>query len=79
MAIHLLNKDGDWTYVNDVNDLGDVLKKARKDAGMSQSQLARGAGVTIRSITHWETGTRKMSLESAERVFRALGELLVIG
>ena len=78
MAIYLLNDFGDRVRVRAVCDLGSALKEVRKEAGMSQSQLAREAGVTTRSITHWENGTRKISLSSAERVLQALGETMVI-
>ncbi len=74
-----MNEGNDQIVIHDADDLGRVLKRARKDAGVSQSKLAKAAGVTIRSITHWENGTRKMSLYSAEKVFRALKKKLVIG
>ena len=74
-----MNEGNDQIVIHDADDLGRVLKRARKDAGVSQSKLAIAAGVTIRSITHWENGTRKMSLYSAEKVFRALKKKLVIG
>lgn len=74
-----MNEENDRIVIHNADDLGRVLKIARKDAGISQSKLAKDAGVTIRSITHWENGTRKMSLYSAEKVFRALKKKLVIG
>ena len=74
-----MNEENGQIVIHDADDLGRVLKRARKDAGVSQSKLAKDAGVTIRSITHWENGTRKMSLYSAEKVFRALKKKLVIG
>ena len=46
---------------------------------MTQAELAKKAGVTIRSITYWENGKKKMTVESADKVFRALEEKLVIG
>lgn len=74
-----MNEENDQIVIHDADDLGRVLKRTRKDAMVSQSKLAKDAGVTIRSITHWENGTRKMSLYSAEKVFRALKKKLVIG
>ncbi len=74
-----MSEENDQIVIHDANDLGRVLKRTRKDARVSQSKLAKEAGVTIRSITHWENGTRKMSLCSAEKVFRALKKKLVIG
>ncbi len=74
-----MSEENDQIIIHNADDLGRVLKRTRKDSGFSQSKLAKDAGVTIRSITHWENGTRKMSLYSAEKVFRALKKKLVIG
>lgn len=74
-----MSEENDQIIIHNADDLIGALKRARKDSGISQSQLAKEAGVTIRSITHWENGTRKMSLCSAEKVFRALKKKLVIG
>lgn len=59
--------------------LGEHLRKTRVTKGMTQAELAQKAGVTIRSITYWENGKKHMTVESADRVFRALGESLTIG
>ena len=74
-----MSEENDQIIIHNADDLGRVLKRTRKDSGFSQSKLAKDAGVTIRSITHWENGTRKMSLYSAEKVVRALKKKLVIG
>lgn len=60
-------------------ELGRILKETRIRKGMTQAELAKKAGVTIRSITYWENGKKKMTVESADKVFRALEEKLVIG
>ena len=60
-------------------DFGKFLKEERKKKKMSQYQLAQEAGVTKRAIAYWESGTKKMSLESAEKVFKALHVSVVIG
>lgn len=60
-------------------ELGKILKETRIKKGMTQAALAEKAGVTIRSITYWENGKKKMTVDSADKVFYALGEKYVIG
>lgn len=60
-------------------ELGKILKETRIKKGMTQAALAEKAGVTIRSITYWENGKKKMTVDSADKVFSALGEKYVIG
>lgn len=55
-------------------ELGKILKETRIKKGMTQAALAEKAGVTIRSITYWENGKKKMTVDSADKVFCALGE-----
>ena len=59
--------------------LGKILKETRIKKGLTQAALAEKAGVTIRSITYWENGKKKMTVDSADKVFCALGEKYVIG
>ena len=56
-----------------------IVKDERIRQGLSQQQLADAAGVTKRAIAHWENGTRKMGLDSADKVFKALHVSVVIG
>lgn len=58
---------------------GVILKREREKKSLSQQGLANAAGVTRRAIVHWEHGTRQMTIESADKVFRALGVSVVIG
>ena len=60
-------------------ELGKILKETRIKKGLTQAVLAEKAGVTIRSITYWENGKKKMTVDSADKVFCALGEKYVIG
>lgn len=60
-------------------DLGKILKEKRMEQGLSQQKLAEEAGVTKRAIVYWENGKKKMSVESADKVFRALHTSIVIG
>lgn len=60
-------------------EYGKYLKEERIKQGKTQQQLADAAGVTKRAIAYWENGSKKMSLESAEKVFKALHVSIVVG
>lgn len=60
-------------------DLGKRLKEERMKQGISQQKLAQKAGVTKRSVIYWENGKKKMNVESADRVFKALHVTITIG
>jgi transcriptional regulator with XRE-family HTH domain len=52
---------------------GDLLREARKRAGVSQAALARRAGKPISSIGRWERGEVLPSLETLRELVRACG------
>jgi transcriptional regulator with XRE-family HTH domain len=52
---------------------GERLKRLRREAGLSQSQLARAAGVPIGTLRNWEQNRRVPLLDTAARVARAIG------
>ena len=41
----------------------ELLQKLRKKAGLSQSGLAKKAGLSVRSIQNWEQGHRRPSVQ----------------
>lgn len=49
------------------------LKEVREDRGLSQSELARRAGVTQQAIAQYESGTRAPSGEALVSLSLALG------
>lgn len=53
--------------------LGDVLRAARKQIGLTQPQLALAAGVGVRFIVDLEAGKPTLRLENVLRVIDALG------
>lgn len=60
--------------------LGDALRAARKQLGLTQPQLALAAGVGVRFIVDLESGKPTLRLENVLRVIDALGgELLLRG
>ena len=52
---------------------GEALKRAREAAGLSQSELARKAGVSLRTIQGWEQGRRSPVSPDFFRLASALG------
>ena len=56
-----------------------IVKDERVRQGLSQKQLAEAAGVTQRAIYYWENGERHMTVESADKVFKALHISVRIG
>lgn len=52
--------------------MGVRFKRLREAAGLSQSQLARAAGVPVTSLQQWEQGRRTPLLDAAARVAEAL-------
>lgn len=60
--------------------LGDAVRHARKQLGLTQPQLALAAGVGVRFIVDLEAGKPTLRLENILRVLHALGgELRVDG
>jgi predicted nucleotidyltransferase len=50
---------------------GELIRRARLDAGLTQSELALRAGISQPSLAQMEKGTRSASEEMLERVLRA--------
>ena len=52
---------------------GENLKKARKDAEMTQSELAQRVGITERSVYNSEKNSRAPKVDIVEKFAQALG------
>ncbi len=52
---------------------GENLKKARKDAGLTQIELARRAGITERSIYNYEYNDRVPRISTVAKLAQILG------
>lgn len=57
----------------------DQLRAVRKQAGLSQAELAQRLDVTSTAISRWEVGARSIDLIVAERWFAACGAQLTLG
>ena len=55
------------------DDLGKRIRALRRQAGLTQEQLARATGMSPSFIGHIERGTRKVSLDTLTEVAKALG------
>jgi transcriptional regulator with XRE-family HTH domain len=51
----------------------ELIQKLREQAGLSQSQLAKRAGVPVRSIQNWEQGHRQPRPPALLPLAEALG------
>ena len=57
---------------------GNLIKLARRDAALSQRELARRAGTSQAAIGAYESGKRSPTLETLARIVRAAGQDLRI-
>lgn len=53
-------------------NISDKLKDARKNAGLTQAQLAEKLGITAQSYSQYETGKRHPKLITIEKIAAAL-------
>ena len=66
------------TSIRSAQQLGDALRTARKQLGLTQPQLALAAGVGVRFIVDLEAGKATVQLQQVLRVIDALGGELEI-
>lgn len=62
-------------FVNDATaTVSGRIREAREAAGMTQEDLAREVGATLRSIQWWESGKRPPKLAYVPKLARATGK-----
>ena len=59
-------------------DIGATLREARLSAGLSQSELARRAGTSQATISAYESGAKRPSVETLSRLLAASGRRLSV-
>lgn len=59
--------------MGDAVSIGASVRSARKDAGITQEDLAHLAGVSVRTVRAIETGTGNPSLQAVVAVSGVLG------
>lgn len=65
--------------MGDVAAIAGGIRQTRKDAGLTQEQLAQLAGTSERTVRAIETGTGNPSLQSVVAVANVLGLKLTVG
>lgn len=60
-------------------NIGEIIEKERKKQNISKTELAKISGCTTRSIDYWESGERKITLENADKILKALKVGFTIG
>jgi DNA-binding transcriptional regulator YiaG len=63
----------DIIQAHDTSGKPSSLAEMRRDAGLTQLQLAEMVGVSQGRLSEWETGVREMSATSCYKVAKALG------
>lgn len=48
------------------------IKELRKKQNMSQIELAKRANIKQQRLSHWEVGTREMSVKNAKKIAEIL-------
>ncbi|MEO3933475.1 helix-turn-helix domain-containing protein [Micrococcaceae bacterium Sec7.4] len=64
--------------MGDVQSIGAGIRSARKDAGITQEDLAHLAGISVRTVRAIETGTGNPSLQAVVAVSDVLGLRLTV-
>jgi transcriptional regulator with XRE-family HTH domain len=60
---------------------GDLIREARRRAGLTQAELASRAGTAQSAIARWESGRTAVSLDDVRRLIRLCGfdlELMLV-
>ncbi len=60
-------------------NIGLMIATERTKNNLSTKKIAEAVGCSSRAIEYWESGKRKISLENADKVFKTLGKILIIG
>ena len=64
--------------MGDVAGIGEGIRRSRRDAGLTQEDLAHLAGTSERTVRAIETGTGNPSLRSVAAVANVLGLKLTV-
>lgn len=59
--------------INNVNELGKLIRESRKSQGLTQKDLALVAGVSVRLIVELENGKRGVNIEVVIKLCSLLG------
>ncbi len=51
-----------------MNEIGRIIKEARKEKGLTQKELGEKLGVSYQMIAQYESGHRKPKIETLKRI-----------
>ena len=51
-----------------MNEIGRIIKEARKEKGLTQKELGEKLGVSYQMIAQYESGRRKPKIETLKRI-----------
>jgi len=57
----------------------DLIRRARREAGLTQAELARRAATSQSAVAAYESGAKTPTVETLERLLRAAGQRLESG
>lgn len=60
------------TDIITTRDIGEAIRKRRKELGLSQEQLSERVGVSYQQIQRYENGSNMLNVETVQRIARAL-------
>lgn len=59
--------------INNIEELGKIVKETRKQQGLTQKDLALTTGVGVRLIVELEKGTRGVKIDTIIKICQFLG------
>lgn len=59
--------------IDNINELGKLIRDTRKAQGLTQKDLALVAGVSVRLIVEFENGKRGVNIDSVIKLCSLLG------
>ena len=62
-----------------INHTGQMIRNARLKAGLTQKELGERMGVSVYAINKLETRKASPTVNTLERIARALGTKLILG
>ena len=62
-------------YPQELNTIGDHIRKKRLDLGLLQKEVAQHLGVDTNSVTNWEKGHTSPRLHLVPRIIEFLGHV----
>lgn len=60
------------TDIVTTREIGEAIRKRRKELGLSQEQLSERVGVSYQQIQRYENGSNMLNVETVQRIARAL-------